>query len=565
MTDNRQPTILLLLLICLINSLLLVACGDDNKTSQSGSPTANATTLPPSPTPQVIEAQQLRPIFQRWSYYIPGDKASLESLKTNLTALDYISPMYFFIEADGRVSGQDETNTTALIKSQGVKIVPMLQNKPQDDDFAKIISDPSAVERILAKLDEITTLYGYDGIHIDFEGLNEASRDKLTDFMRQLYARFNPKNKLVTMAVVAKQGDIGNRSAFPYDYGNLAPYVDLVNVMTYDYSYQGGKAGPIAPLDWVTSAARYAASKFGGRKVLLGVPFYGYEWDVTVNKFVTSRRIQQVIDLVSANKGNFFFNDDFKSPYAEYTDTNGDTRRVWYEDERSWSAKLALIDKLKLGGYAGWRLGQEIPSFWDEAAKVTPATARKAPPNGAVGYFRTTGQTVSALFKTVWDKNGGLERFGQPLTGELDETINDKPRKVQYFEKARLEYYPEFKGTPNEVQIGTLGRLLGQGREKEKYFQAVAAQPESANVHFFKETGHSLALGFKSYWEEKGGLSLYGFPISEEFNEISPFDGKSYTVQYFERARLEYDPSNGQIRQGYLGTQYLWQTRGWLR
>ncbi len=565
MTHNRQPTIVLLLITCLISTLLLGACGEDAKISQSASPTTIVTNIAPTPTPQVIEAQQLRPAFLRWSYYIPGDKASLESLKTNLAALDYISPMYFFVEADGRVSGQDETNTTALIKSQGVKIVPMIQNKPQGEDFAKILSDPQAIERILTKLDEITTLYGYDGIHIDFEGLNEASRDSLTDFMRRLYARFNPKNKLVTMAVAAKQGDIGNRSAFPYDYDKLAPYVDLVNVMTYDYSYMGGKAGPIAPLDWVTSVARYASSRFGGRKVLLGIPYYGYEWNVTINKFVTSRRIQQVIDLVSANKGNFFFNEDFKSPYAEYIDTNGDTRRVWYEDERSWAAKLALVDKLKLAGYAGWRLGQEIPGFWDEAAKLTPSTARKAPSNGGAGYFRTTGQTVSPLFKTVWDKNGGLERFGQPLTGELDETINDKPRKVQYFEKARFEYYPELKGTPNEVQIGTLGRMLCQGREKEKYFQPVTAPLSSPTVRFFKETGHSLVLGFKSFWEEKGGLSLYGFPISEEFNEISQFDGKSYTVQYFERARLEYDPSNGLIRQGYLGTQYLWQTRGWLR
>jgi hypothetical protein len=32
------------------------------------------------------------------------------------------------------------------------------------------------------------------------------------------------------------------------------------------------------------------------------------------------------------------------------------------------------------------------------------------------------------------------------------------PRQVQYFEHARLEYFPEYAGTPFEVQFGLLGR-----------------------------------------------------------------------------------------------------------
>jgi hypothetical protein len=49
---------------------------------------------------------------------------------------------------------------------------------------------------------------------------------------------------------------------------------------------------------------------------------------------------------------------------------------------------------------------------------------------------------------------------------------------------------------------------------------------------------------FRTYWEQHGGLAQQGFPISDEFTEVSALDGKPYRVQYFERAVFEYHPEN---------------------
>ena len=46
------------------------------------------------------------------------------------------------------------------------------------------------------------------------------------------------------------------------------------------------------------------------------------------------------------------------------------------------------------------------------------------------------------------------------------------------------------------------------------------------------------------YWEAHGGVAIFGYPISEEFQETSPEDGKRYLVQYFERNRFEWHPEN---------------------
>src|SRR5207248_1051357 len=61
----------------------------------------------------------------------------------------------------------------------------------------------------------------------------------------------------------------------------------------------------------------------------------------------------------------------------------------------------------------------------------------------------------------------------------------------------------------------------------------------AANVHTFTETGHKVGGKFLDYWNAHGALAQQGFPISDEFTEVSDLDGKPYLVQYFERAVFE--------------------------
>ena len=66
--------------------------------------------------------------------------------------------------------------------------------------------------------------------------------------------------------------------------------------------------------------------------------------------------------------------------------------------------------------------------------------------------------------------------------------------------------------------------------------------PVDRSVQTFAETGKTVRGLFLDYWNSHGGLAQQGFPISEEIQEKSDTDGKIYTVQYFERAVMEYHP-----------------------
>jgi len=70
----------------------------------------------------------------------------------------------------------------------------------------------------------------------------------------------------------------------------------------------------------------------------------------------------------------------------------------------------------------------------------------------------------------------------------------------------------------------------------------VAAAAPGAETIFVQQTGHTLDAPFLSYWQSGGGLTRFGYPISDEFTERSAVNGKEYRTQYFERAVFEYHP-----------------------
>jgi hypothetical protein len=78
--------------------------------------------------------------------------------------------------------------------------------------------------------------------------------------------------------------------------------------------------------------------------------------------------------------------------------------------------------------------------------------------------------------------------------------------------------------------------------------QSTPESPPEPCRHF-DVTGYSLCHGFKAYWEEMGGLAIFGYPLTNEFDE----DG--LTIQVFERAVFEYHDGTVMLRR--LGAEFL--------
>ena len=185
------------------------------------------------------------------------------------------------------------------------------------------------------------------------------------------------------------------------------------------------------------------------------------------------------------------------------------------------------------------------PSFF-HAAETSAAVD---PPASCAAQ---TQKCVKGLLFAYWLENGGVDRYGFPITDEFDEKSPDgATHRVQYFERGRLEYHQEFINTPSVVLPGLIGREQFAARYPNGRPNATTGD------QCFAETNRCIGGGFKAYWQRNGGLGQFGFPISDEFDE--PGGTQSAHVQYFERGRFEYHPeavgTKGEVTLGLLGSE----------
>jgi hypothetical protein len=212
---------------------------------------------------------------------------------------------------------------------------------------------------------------------------------------------------------------------------------------------------------------------------------------------------------------------------------------------------LEYVDTLpadRVGGVAVFTLGQgtEWPQY-EITESMVPIFADRTD----CWFFSATGEFLCGPFLQYWQHHGGLAIFGYPITAEEP---GGEGETVQFLERSRFEWHPGVWPEQYDVLLGHLGRELIGDRGDERPFQRVARLPEPGeDCIYFEATRHHLCDEFLDYWNEFGGLPIFGYPLSQPFVE----DG--HLVQYFERARLEYQPGvwpeRFDVLQGLLGVQ----------
>jgi hypothetical protein len=162
------------------------------------------------------------------------------------------------------------------------------------------------------------------------------------------------------------------------------------------------------------------------------------------------------------------------------------------------------------------------------STNLTPVQAQDT-----IRYFPETGHYLRGAFRSFWEGNGGTMVFGYPITEEYIRASDGKV--VQYFERARFELNQQ--GNQASVTLGRLGAEYAGNRNFPK------ARPinNTADRRYIPETQYIIQYGFKTIWESHGAQRIFGWPISNELEEVID-DGKRHTVQYFENARFEFWP-----------------------
>lgn len=175
---------------------------------------------------------------------------------------------------------------------------------------------------------------------------------------------------------------------------------------------------------------------------------------------------QPLFDYWNTHGGLAVFGFPISSQHTEAVESTTLTVQ-WFERDRLEIQPDGSITAGRLGA----RLLEYMHTPWsygDGTAVAYPPSMAAIPPPLAPALltenctrFAVTGHASCGVFRTFWHAHGGLERFGYPISPIMQRQLEDGSwHWVQYYERRRLEYHPEYAGTEYQVLLGLLGTQL---------------------------------------------------------------------------------------------------------
>ncbi|MDU4960232.1 MAG: glycosyl hydrolase family 18 protein [Sporomusaceae bacterium] len=327
-------------------------------------PAEPAAVIPaPAASPRPASGKEVIGFYAEWW---GNDTSSYNDMVKHKGAIGTIAPFWATLNRDATVSdrgGNDHAAVVSYARANGIQTLLLVNNEKGTGTVKPVhtvLSSPALRKKAIDNLEAYIKQYRLDGINIDFEEVPGGDRDHLTAFMRELADRLKPQGYLVTIDVFPKHNEEAD-IARAYDYAKLAAIADKIMLMTYDYHGAWSGPGAVADIAAVERDLQYALRFIPKNKLYLGVPGYGYDWS---DKGVESLEYSAVQALVSRYKPSVQWDDATKSPHFAYTDANGSSHTVWFENSHSLRFKLDLVNKYDLAGIALWKLGEEDQAFW---------------------------------------------------------------------------------------------------------------------------------------------------------------------------------------------------------
>lgn len=308
-----------------------------------------------------IKLKSYKVKFLGW--LIENDEASLSSFKNNLKSITWISPTSSYITKGGTFIGRISNSTIEVARANGVLITPLVANEGFNKDIAhEFLTNQKIRDDVIEKLTMFVVNGNYDGVNIDFEGVDPSDREALTEFIRRLSTRLHEYSKVISIDVPAKTYDSKEGWSGAYDYKALGNYCDYVVLMVYDYHWSGSSPGPISPLGWMREVLNYATSTIPKEKIVVGIPFYGYDWVGGRGHGVT---FSEAINLAISSNAKVYFDENSGEYYFKTQ-----SHEVWFQGAKSTELRLnVIVNEYNITNIAAWRLGAEDSRTWEVIQK----------------------------------------------------------------------------------------------------------------------------------------------------------------------------------------------------
>lgn len=368
-------------------------------TSSTTSNTANSNPADAAVTLPTTSGKPARKIYSGWIPYY-SVRPSVARTIAYKEMISEVSPFWYSLTSSKTIKNQftsanpslNMTEQVNVLKAQGFKILPAITDGTKKLVLYGYLANSSTRKEVVSTITNLVVTNNFDGIDLDLEGFAfvddssswEKTKPVWTQFIIDLSTSLHAQNKLlsVTTPVLFDPASGRKGSYHVYNWAGIAPHIDRLRIMTYDYSVS--KPGPIGPLEWTESALKYAISLLPASKVWVGIPGYGRDW-ITKIGGVCPKNVATLIKpgakaaVFDSAKGSelaiaYGTTPVFDAVRGEATFTyqktyNGvdsagapvsctATRVAWFQDKRAFLARAEFISRYRIGGLAQWTLSQ---------------------------------------------------------------------------------------------------------------------------------------------------------------------------------------------------------------
>jgi spore germination protein YaaH len=236
------------------------------------------------------------------SGWIPYWRVSegVKDAREHIEELDTIHPFGYSVKQDGSlndladIESREWSRLFRTAEKEGVEIIPtiMWSNGLQ---IHQILSDENLRERHIEEIIDMVEEGEYDGVDIDYEAKLAETNTYFSRFLRELARELD--GKILSCTIEARTPPDSLYRVIPptiqyaNDYEEIGEHCDRIQIMAYDQGRADIKLNdarigtpytPVADTAWVEKVIRLAVETFPREKIVLAVPTYGYEYELSV-------------------------------------------------------------------------------------------------------------------------------------------------------------------------------------------------------------------------------------------------------------------------------------------
>lgn len=313
------------------------------------------------------ETQRRPAVVNGYAYPNITDSA----LSCSLPFLTYLSPFSYSVTPEGDIIAPPDERLIARALNSSVMPLMVVTNINEGsfstEVLSQILSVPSSRERLISSILAELELKGYYGVNLDMEYISPEDKESYNAFLLELSERLHSAGYILITAVAPKyRADQPGILYESHDYRVQGEAADYVIIMTYEWGYTYSAPMSVQPINEVRKVLTYATSEIPSEKILMGMPNYGYDWELPYMRGTAASSIGFTAALETAVKHNseILYDETSQTPYFYYTE-NGVRHVIWFDDAKSIDAKLRLVEEFDLAGVSYWTINRCFIPNWE--------------------------------------------------------------------------------------------------------------------------------------------------------------------------------------------------------